>query len=491
MMDTLTSSFRQQTTPSLMMGAVLIAFVYAINSWFVIAAADVSGGMAAIWSANAILLFAVLGKARKRAAAYYLGGFLASVAANMLTKSDLGLSLCYSVANITEVWLTAELFQRWKGQNDENFSPSNLTLFAVIALFVPAVSATIAMSMQGNIGGPGWLSWYSSDVLGLLLVVPALDVCHNHFRMRGIASRRSQETAKRLGAYGLVFLASLVTFLQQQIPTLFIIAVPALIAVFSAGRIGAVVSTSIVAIVSITATLFDMGPVATWGASETAQIYLLQCFLACQLLISLPVASVLEERDRNAERTLHSERQLRQLAESARREAEKARRALTVLSATDELTGMFTRARIIQKLQFHFDRCQKSEQPFSIAIFDIDHFKQVNDRYGHLVGDDVLRELGAIARTVVQRRFALGRLGGEEFILLLPGVDMKMARSYSELLRLAIMQKSGQNTECKITISLGVAQARKGDDIKELMRSADHALYDAKAKGRNRLRTAA
>jgi diguanylate cyclase (GGDEF)-like protein len=145
----------------------------------------------------------------------------------------------------------------------------------------------------------------------------------------------------------------------------------------------------------------------------------------------------------------------------------------------------------LQKLQNMLERTAEKQVAAAIAIFDVDHFKQVNDRFGHEAGDNALRAIGRICRDVLPRRFDVGRIGGEEFLLLMPGETIETAARYAEQLRLAVMQQSSRDAACSVTISLGLAEAQAGDTSTKVMRAADLALYAAKSSGRNQLKRAA
>jgi diguanylate cyclase (GGDEF)-like protein len=129
-----------------------------------------------------------------------------------------------------------------------------------------------------------------------------------------------------------------------------------------------------------------------------------------------------------------------------------------------------------------------SGQPMAVAIFDIDHFKSVNDRFGHQVGDEVIRRVSRDASHHLRGDDLLGRLGGEEFVIVLPGASTDVALLVAERVRQAV-QNSISNPP--VTISLGVAPLTPGDTVETLLHRADQALYVAKSEGRNALRLAA
>ena len=150
---------------------------------------------------------------------------------------------------------------------------------------------------------------------------------------------------------------------------------------------------------------------------------------------------------------------------------------LEALLFEDPLTGLSTRRFILTQLAGMVSGARRHERPLTIAIVDIDHFKAVNDRYGHAEGDRVLAGVAHAMREHLRAEDQIGRLGGEEFLVLLPETDARAANKAAEKMR-ANVAASG------VTISVGWA-AWEGEDSDELLRRADDALYAAKAHGRN------
>jgi diguanylate cyclase (GGDEF)-like protein len=130
--------------------------------------------------------------------------------------------------------------------------------------------------------------------------------------------------------------------------------------------------------------------------------------------------------------------------------------------------------------------------PLAVAIFDVDHFKEVNDRHGHAIGDKVLQLLVARAGAAIRGGDLIGRLGGEEFGILMPGATAEDAGLVAERLRRAIeMSRTGDQGLPRITVSIGIALRANRRDASVLLAAADSALYAAKGAGRNQVRLAA
>jgi diguanylate cyclase (GGDEF)-like protein len=167
-------------------------------------------------------------------------------------------------------------------------------------------------------------------------------------------------------------------------------------------------------------------------------------------------------------------------------ELEKKAGALHRLSITDRLTGLFNRLKLDQSFKDEVERHRRYQQPFSIIMFDVDHFKNVNDTYGHQVGDQVLVDLAEILLCNVRRVDIPGRWGGEEFLILCPNTSRAGAAALAEKLRTQISSHDFPIVGHKTT-SFGVAELTDQDDISSLTKRADEALYRAKATGRNRV----
>jgi diguanylate cyclase (GGDEF)-like protein len=162
--------------------------------------------------------------------------------------------------------------------------------------------------------------------------------------------------------------------------------------------------------------------------------------------------------------------------------------ALRLQATHDGLTGLLNRNSILARLEEEIPRHEREERPLSLLMVDLDRFKSVNDTYGHLAGDAVLREAAARMSAVSRCYDGLGRYGGEEFLVVLPGCDLAAALVQAERLREAVASVpfTVPNHELGVTCSIGVACAAGGGP-EALIRHADEALYQAKEQGRNRV----
>jgi len=169
-------------------------------------------------------------------------------------------------------------------------------------------------------------------------------------------------------------------------------------------------------------------------------------------------------------------------------ELEKSNDELKKLSRTDRLTQLNNRGYWEECLYNEFMRVRRTKQPASVIIFDIDHFKKVNDTYGHPAGDEVIRQTAKVMRESIRDTDIPGRYGGEEFVLILIDTKPDAAKILAERLRKKIeaLTVTYENMEIKYTISLGIAEASvASEDYMKWLECADNALYTSKESGRN------
>ena len=163
------------------------------------------------------------------------------------------------------------------------------------------------------------------------------------------------------------------------------------------------------------------------------------------------------------------------------------------LASTDYLTGLLNRRAFLERLERELNRCQREASPMGIIIMDIDHFKKVNDNYGHQAGDLVLQELSTTLVTLCRVYDFIGRYGGEEFIVCLPGADKWNTYQIAERMRSIVENKNillpDKGTSVSVTASFGIVSMEPGQrkSADRLINEADEALYRAKDQGRNQV----
>ncbi len=163
------------------------------------------------------------------------------------------------------------------------------------------------------------------------------------------------------------------------------------------------------------------------------------------------------------------------------------------VAVTDPLTGAYNREFLMQRLPQEIEAAIDRDRSLSLAMIDVDHFKAVNDQYGHGVGDVVLAEVARRLRSAIRAGDLLVRYGGEEFLAVLPKADAGRAWEVGERMRQRVCERAfdvGDGLALLLRVSVGIAQWRMGENMADLIERADIALYDAKERGRNRVEVA-
>ena len=192
--------------------------------------------------------------------------------------------------------------------------------------------------------------------------------------------------------------------------------------------------------------------------------------------------------DRMTRRLLAHSHEMEETVRQRTQELQKANQALEMQARSDPLTGLLNRRGLEGQFDFAIALARRSGRPLSLLTVDVDHFKRVNDTHGHGAGDQVLQGLARTLQQRLRRSDVAARIGGEEFVALLPDTGLKEAQATADALRLAVAAQEYPQVG-HITISLGVSALRGGDEdgASALLQRADAALYQAKGEGRNRV----
>lgn len=376
---------------------------------------------------------------------------------------------------------------RWRAEHVrvlDQAATINLERVRVIAPLVAALNAVhvlvFLMQLLTMPAGSTTRSWalgllFTHLVMGLTMLGAALLARHWHCAHR---SRWGQELAAGLAAASMVFAIAVACVDQLVTPNI----TPFLITCAVAG-------VALYIRPRVAATLYTMAYAVFYFAigltqHEPAQLLSnrLNGITACLMGAML---SVLLWR-KFTTITLQQG-----LLERANSELQNKQRELERATRQDGLTGLFNRNTFVELTHRELDRAQRQGSPTTILLLDLDHFKLVNDTWGHPAGDAVLRHVAALAATTVRSTDLVGRLGGEEFIVLLPNTSVQAARQLAEKLRQRIASSPVQwgQLMIPITTSLGLAgtTAQEKQDFDTLYSDADKALYLAKQQGRNRV----
>jgi diguanylate cyclase (GGDEF)-like protein len=184
---------------------------------------------------------------------------------------------------------------------------------------------------------------------------------------------------------------------------------------------------------------------------------------------------------------LMHERNTREALQTQIAQRTKMEEKLLYQAHTDELTGTHNRRHFLQLGRDEISRSLRYDRPLSLLLLDLDHFKAINDRFGHDTGDEVLRRFSRLCRRTLREPDILGRLGGEEFAIIIPEESLQGAIPTAERLRAAV-ENEFIDTPYGLTISIGVTEIKEDDtSISELLKRADAMMYEAKHRGRNQV----
>ena len=560
-----------------------------------------SGGIALLWVANAVLITALL-RTEWRLRWIPLGAaFAGSLVASALFSPFPVAAIFFAAANIVEGLIVVLLLRRANIEGDPFATPGTIVTFMVSGgLVAPALSGIVGASMAATSFGGDilslWVDWVAGHGLGTIITTPLLFL--------PLASGRRSWTrkgARPLLAGGILVVTALVAigvFSQNRFPLLFLPVLPILVATFYMGRLGAAVAVAIVGVVAGIASSLGLGPITLIDGTQALRFQFLQLYLAVQFLVALPVAATLRQRDslmRAVSRTaaalrlltdntsdvlvqLDIEGRIAVISKSIRelggyepssligRNANtlidpdwrdgvrdthlaalatpdrsftveyRARKAngeaawfesrmkairdeqsgevigavsairdighrkaleqrLTIVARTDALTGILNRRGFTEQVQRVLAHLSATSQPAALAIIDADHFKKINDDFGHAAGDAALVHLAHILSGSVGGGDIVGRLGGEEFAILLMSATIDDAIATCERIRTevqaALIAAADAQPTIRMTVSCGLAPVVAGAPMARIFADADQALYAAKNAGRNRVSLAA
>ncbi len=441
-----------------------------------------AGNIATLWPPNGMLVAALLLSAPRRWKDVLIAGAIGSLAANLFNGSTMLAASSITVANLVEALVAASII-RWQTGRRVLFQHSTDVVVLIVAsitaaLIAGALSATSAKLLSHAPFTTIFIKWVLGDVLGLLVVMPIAVIAHDlvkHGPDRMLSLRTQGEAALLLGA---VCGVSFAVFAPNVPPIQFLVMPTVLLASFRLGPLGAALSTSIVAIIGSLGTVLAAKAGASTPDEVTLRVFNFQLNLAVLFLTALPIGSAMAQRV-TLEHDLMEEKE----------RADRFAKDMASLANIDDLTGLATRRFFLDQLDMMAATARRQKQPLTLAMIDIDHFKPINDKFGHAVGDAVLMAIGAACRSAVRSEDVIGRLGGEEFAMLMPLTDQEAAFRMVDRLReavAAIAIPTNEGRTVSVTISIGMAMFAD-QQIDRLLLDADRALYLAKERGRNRI----
>ncbi|WP_416307272.1 GGDEF domain-containing protein [Neptunicella sp. SCSIO 80796] len=200
-------------------------------------------------------------------------------------------------------------------------------------------------------------------------------------------------------------------------------------------------------------------------------------------ILQLPSSAMLAQRNHEL---LTAQQELQQINISLEAKIEERTRELKLQAYTDPLTNIKNRRAILSDLEHEIERSSRYAHDCSILMLDVDYFKQINDNFGHQVGDDILVQIAQTLSSSCRKSDYVGRYGGEEFLIILCETGLQQACELAERIR-ANIEAMQPDVNCSLTCSIGIASLKEDQDIQSLIKQADDAVYSAKRQGRNRL----
>ncbi len=441
-----------------------------------------AGNIATLWPPNGMLVAALLLTHQRRWTLVLIAGAIGSLGANLFNGNTVIAASSITLANLVEACIAATIIRSQTGRRVlfRNSSDVVVLIIASItaALVAGALSATSAKLLSNAPFTTIFIKWVLGDVLGLLVVMPIAVIAHDVLKHGPDLMMRQRSQAESALILAGVFGVSLAVFSPNVPPVQFLVMPTVLLASFRLGPFGAALSTVIVAIVGSLGTVIAAKAGASTPDEVTLRVFNFQLNLAVLFLTALPIGSAMAQRSQ-LERDLTDEKE----------RADRFASDMASLANVDDLTGLATRRFFLDQLDTMAATARRIKQPLTLAMIDIDHFKPINDNFGHAVGDAVLMAIGAACRTAVRSDDVIGRLGGEEFAMLMPLTDQDTAYRIVDRLReavAAIAIPASDGRTVSVTISVGMAMFAD-QQIDRLLLDADRALYLAKERGRNRI----
>lgn len=430
-----------------------------------------SGLLASFWPANPLLLGLLLRFPRARQPATWLMAALGFLLADLLFDSPL-VAFSLSLGNLISVAIGYALLSRLSKEDLALLRPESIIYLFVgcvmVASLVASIGCWINLWLFGRDLWQGWKNWFSSELMNSLAFLPLiLSWPKGSWRFEQLYIRRSQDRQIHLSLVALVL--ALILSIVIGGPGVVAFPLPALLwcalnmNVFATSIINMFVSGILV--VSLGLEWIDISSIGPYDS------IMLSFRFGITLMTMGPIAVACN--------TAANNERLNQLYYSATR---------------DTLTGALLRAEFIQQANAMLQKLSAEQRSVAIMMCDLDHFKHVNDNYGHAKGDEVLVDFARTVRSSLRETDLFGRLGGEEFVILLPNVSEPNSLIVAERIRSNFerfwLSDANDEPNLKVTTSIGIFYTnRVNASLQDMLFAADCALYQAKSSGRNRIVT--
>jgi diguanylate cyclase (GGDEF)-like protein len=456
--------------------AVLLGISY-FAADFVLNTFAFGDGWRILWPLNGITIALLLICPRSDWLAILAGVALGTGVGEYLDGNLLYIVILQRCLSVTEVLICAWLLPPFETLEDWLRQPYLWIRLAAALILGPGITGVLAAALTHFTSHQSYLlafnDWATADALGTAATLP-LWLSMRSPEMRELFMRRN--LFRTLVILALPFATALIIFRVSRYPLLFLL-YPVLLLVDSLlGFAGASIAVFGVCLISVYLTVYHKGPFFKWPTDLAANRNIaLQVYLGFHMLALFPASIFFLERRRMAAQLSDANAQLRRLA------------------SIDGLTAVANRRALDERFATEWSRAIRVRTPLALLMIDLDHFKQYNDRYGHVAGDQCLQAVaGTILAFARRPQDMAARFGGEEFILLLPQTTLAGAEYLAESLRSTIfdlaIEHNGSQWE-RVTVSIGCASITPALEqvSAELLELADVALYKAKQAGRNRV----
>jgi diguanylate cyclase (GGDEF)-like protein len=439
-----------------------------------------SNGWTILWPLNGVTIALLIRRPRSAWPRMLLGIELGVGIGEYLDNNPLGSVIWQRLFSLAEVAISAAVLPAFSDLEQWLRQPRIFLRFIASLLLGPGISGVMAAVFFHVYAGQGYLSafddWAPSDALGIAAIMP-LTLSLNSAEMRDLF--RGRAVVRTLCVVGLSFVCAAGVFSVSRYPLLFLL-FPALLLVDSLLAFsGSAIAVFGISLIAVYCTTHGAGPFGVWPRDLTVTSNVaLQLYLGFQLVALFPASLMMMERRRMGVELRDTNAQL------------------LLLVSLDGLTGVANRRSLDERFAAEWSRAMRQQEPLSLIMIDIDHFKQFNDLYGHPAGDACLRAVAAALKSAVKRPSDhVARFGGEEFALLLPQTEIDGAMQVAAQLRVAVRELGIEHlgsSSGQLTISLGCASMvpAKGEESGRLLQLADAALYQAKRAGRDRVEAA-
>lgn len=443
------------------------------GAWMSARLSRATGNLSCIWITNGVISAFVLTAPRQSKWKLFIAGEAASLAVDLAMGTRLAWAGWFAFCNSSEALVTILTLQHFRTRAEATTREALIRIALYGIVLGPLAGGVLAAPVVRQIESSGFLEavrvWFFADALGSAASLPAT--------IFFLTQRRNSNSRVRIADIGwAVILAGIAAavFWQTRYPLIFLLLPPVAFTLFRFRLEGAIYGTSAVVLIAAIFTAEAHGPFALTPVATIERVSLFQIFGLILFASCVPLGYSVDERYRLAA------------------ELKRANRKLGRLILLDPLTGVLNRRGFDETLASEWLRGCETSSELSLVYLDLDFFKSFNDNYGHQSGDDCLRAVARAVADSLRPEDSVGRYGGEEFVILLPGRSLESARTTTGRIATAILELKIPHKGSPfgtVTASFGLATLQPKSDTSPyaLMRMADDALYAAKRKGRDRV----